>query len=134
MISEQRIYESIKYTFSADEKRQLGEALARETQTVYDFRSQKANAVSSLGASIKNAEKRAADLTTKINQGFELREVECMVLLETPRPGMKRLVRMDNNEHIRNEPMSLAEMQGSFGFREDGPADGKSAAAGPDPD
>jgi hypothetical protein len=133
-MSEQRIYESIKYIFGGDEMRELGEALARETQTVYDFRAQKANAVSSLGASIKSAEKRAADLTSKINQGFELREVECMVLLETPRPGMKRLVRMDNNAHVRDEPMSLAEMQASFGFRADEGPDGKSAAAGPDQD
>lgn len=130
-MADQRIYESIKYTFGSDEMRELGEALARENQTVYDFRAQKANAVSSLGASIKNAEKRAADLTSKINQGFELREVECMVLFETPRPGMKRLVRMDNHEHIRDEPMTMTEMQGTFGFREEGP-DGKTASAGPD--
>lgn len=115
---EHRLYEPIKYAFSGEEIRALGEALARENQTIYDLREQKASAVASLTASIKAANKRAADLTAKINNGYELREVEVLAMLETPRPGLKTIVRIDNNEEIRVEPMTLQEMQGSFGFGE----------------
>jgi hypothetical protein len=113
---ERRLYESIKYLFTDTEKRELGEALARENQTIYDLREQKKTITSEFNARIESAEKRASDLTTKINTGYELREVECLVLMETPRPGMKRLIRIDTNEMIRDEAMTAAEMQQNFGF------------------
>ena len=113
---ERRLYESIKYVFSPDEIRELGEALARENQNVYDLREQKSSAMAALSASIKSANKRGADLTTRINNGYELREVECLAMMETPRPGMKRIVRLDTNETVREEAMTMQEMQGSFGF------------------
>jgi hypothetical protein len=115
---ERRLYESVKYTFTQNEIRELGEALAREAQTVFDLREQKSSVTAALGAQIKAANGRVAELTNRINNGYELREVECMVLMETPRPGMKRIVRMDNNEPLRDEAMSQQEMQSSFGFSE----------------
>jgi hypothetical protein len=113
-----RLYEAVKYTFSLDEIRELGEALAREAQNVFDLRERKSSVVAELSALIKQANGRVAELTNRINNGYELREVECMVMLETPRPGMKRIIRVDNNEPLRDEPMTAAEMQGSFGFSE----------------
>ena len=115
---ERRLYEAIKYTFKSDELRELGEGLAREAQNVFDLRAEKSSTVASYGASIKSAEKRVADLTTKINNGFEMREVECLTMLETPRPGMKRIIRLDTNETVREEAMTVAEMQQGFGFTE----------------
>src|SRR5262245_20420079 len=113
---ERRLYESTRYVFSPEEIRELGEALAREAQVVFDLRDQKANAVATFTAQIKAANKRVADLTTRINNGYELREVECIVMMETPRPGMKRIIRIDTNATVREEAMTAAEMQGSFGF------------------
>jgi len=115
---ERRLYEAVKYTFSADEIRELGEALAREAQTVFDLRDRKSSTVAELTAQIKQANGRVAELTNRINNGYELREVECMVMMETPRPGMKRIIRVDDNSVVRDEPMTASEMQGSFGFSE----------------
>jgi hypothetical protein len=115
---DRRLYESVKYTFSNDEIRELGEALAREAQTVFDLRERKSNVGAELAAQIKQAEGRVGALTDRINNGYELREVECMVMMETPRPGMKRIIRVDTNEPLRDEPMTAQEMQGSFGFQE----------------
>jgi len=112
------MYEAIKYTFDENEIRKLGEALARDTQVVFDLRERKASEAATLSAAIKTAEQRVGDLTTKINSGFEMREVECMVLMEIPRPGMKRIIRIDTNEQVRDEPMTMQEMQGNFGFAE----------------
>lgn len=115
---EKRLYEAIKYTFTETEIRELGEALAREQQTAFDLAEHKTATVAEFLANLKAVKGRVADLVKKINNGYELREVECMVMLETPRPGMKRLVRLDNHQPIRDEPMTAAEMQTSFGFQE----------------
>lgn len=130
-MSERRIFEAIKYTFSGEELRELGEVLARETQGVFDLEKRKTARAAEISAEIKRATGRCAELAGKINNGYELREVECLALLETPRPGMKRVIRIDTNELVREEPMTLLEMQSSFGFQEDGPEpDGKSAGGG----
>jgi hypothetical protein len=118
MATERRLYESIKYVFAEKEVLALGEALAREAQTVFDLRAQKASTMAALAGSIKQAEGRVGELTDKINNGYELREVECMVMLEVPRPGMKRVIRIDTNETVREEAMTTQEMQASFGFSE----------------
>jgi hypothetical protein len=121
---EKRLYESIKYTFDKNEIRELGEGLAREAQTVFDLKSQKKSVVASMTASIEAANNRVADLSTKINNGYELREVECLAMMETPRAGMKRIIRLDNNETVREEAMTMAEMQQNFGFTEPPEANG----------
>ncbi len=113
---DKRLYESIKYTFGQDEIRGLGEGLAREAQTVFDLKAQKKSVMAALNAQIEAANNRVADLTTKINNGYEMREVECMALMEMPRAGMKRIIRVDTNETVREEAMTLAEMQQGFGF------------------
>jgi hypothetical protein len=119
-MAEKRMYESIKYTFGPTEIRELGEGLAREAQCVFDLKAQKKSVMASLTASIEAANKRVADLTTKINNGYELREVECLAMMETPRPGMKRIIRLDTNETVREEAMTMNEMQQGFGFSEGG--------------
>jgi len=113
-----RLYEAVKYIFDPTEIKELGEALAREAQTVFDLKDRKSSVDAELTAQIKAANSRVAELTTKINSGFELREVECMVLMETPRPGMKRIIRLDDNSIVREEAMTASEMQSSFGFNE----------------
>ena len=112
----ERHFEKVKYFFNEQERRELGEILARENQTLMDLGEQKKARVAEFAALIEGAKKRAMDLVTKIISGYEEREVEVMILMETPRPGMKRVIRMDNNETLFDLPMTVGEMQGSFGF------------------
>ncbi len=115
-MAQKRSYESVKYNFNAGELRELGEVLARDVQSVFDLRGQKATVSAELAAAIKSAEKRVSEVTRKINHGYELRDVEVIALFETPRPGLKQIVRLDNNEVLREEAMTTEEMQASFGF------------------
>ena len=117
-MNDRRLYEAIKYTFTQDEIRELGEALAREAQTVFDLKEKKASVDADLSALIKAANRRVGEIADKVNSGFEMREVECLALMEDPRPGMKKIIRIDTNEEVRVEAMTVAEMQGSFGFSE----------------
>jgi hypothetical protein len=124
-MTDKRQYESLKYVFNANELRDLGEQLAREAQRVFDLEAEKKATTASYGASIKAANNRVADLAEKMNNGYELRDVECMVMLEDPRPGQKRIIRLDTNETVRVEPMTMGEMQNSFGFTEPGEPEGE---------
>lgn len=118
MGAEKRHYETLKFTFSADEIRELGQQLARETQGVYDLETRKKELDAELGASIKSANGRIADITKRLNNGYEMREIEVIVLFDEPKQGMKRIIRVDNNEHLRDEAMTFDEMQRGFGFSE----------------
>jgi hypothetical protein len=115
---DRRLYESIKYKFSPDEIRELGEALAREAQAVFDLREQKTNAVAVFLAQLKAANKRVADLTTKINNGYEVRDIECMYVFDQPRTGLKTLIRCDDSSEVHIQAMTLEEQQRTFNFPE----------------
>ena len=116
-MQEQRLYESVRYVFSDAEIQGMGENLALENQNLLDLREQKSSAVAAITAQIKEAGLRAVDLATKINNRYEMREVEVVPLMDTPRPGMKALARIENpDDVIRYEPMTAAEKQASFGF------------------
>ena len=109
-------YESLECRFTDEELHALGFELGRANQAVYDLRNEKKSAMQSMETSIKAAERHAANLTMKINQKFELREIEVVWAMDTPRPGQKTLVRTDTGEDVRTEAMTPAEMQGSFSF------------------
>lgn len=117
-MANQRQYEAIKFTFGATDFQELGQKLARETQNVYDLEARKKEFDADLAAQIKAANGRVSDTTTRLNNGYEMREVEVLVLMDEPKQGMKRVVRVDTNEHLRDEAMTLEEMQRGFGFRE----------------
>lgn len=117
-MSERRTYEPVRYEFTEDEKRELGEQLARENQRLFAIRTDKTAKLAEFASAIKATDKRIAELSEKLNLGFELRDVECMAILDDPRPGMKSLIRLDTNKVLRIEAMTLNEMQSSFGFAE----------------
>lgn len=94
----------------------MGQKLARENQNVYDLEARKKEIDAELSAQIKAANGRCSDITTKLNNGYEMREVEVIVLFDTPKTGIKRVVRIDTNEQLREEAMTLEEMQRGFGF------------------
>ena len=56
-MSEQRTFISIKYAFSADELRELGEQLAREASGVFDLERKKSARAAEITALLKQAKK-----------------------------------------------------------------------------
>lgn len=118
------VLEQVKYTFTMEEKRILGETLAREAQDVFSLQTQKKEVTSSITARIDEAQGRVKITTDKINQGYELRDAECVVTFDVPRRGMKSYIRLDTHEAVREEPMTSDELQETFAFvvTEDAPA------------
>lgn len=115
-MTDKRQYESLKFTFTQDEVRDLGQRLARETQTVYDLEQAKKEYDADMGSKIKAANGRVADVTTRVNNGYEMREVEVLVMYDEPSMGRKRIMRLDTNSIVREEAMTVDEMQRGFGF------------------
>jgi hypothetical protein len=114
------VLEQVKYTFTNEEKRVLGESLAREAQEVFSLRAQKKEVSSALAARIEEANGRVAATTDKINQGYEMRDAECVITFDVPRRGMKSYIRMDTHEAVREEAMTADELQETFAFTETG--------------
>lgn len=117
-MAEKRVYESIKFTFGETEMRELGQQLARENQAVYDHRKRKKELDAELAASIEAASGRVEALTIKVNNGYEMRELEVLHIFDAPKSGMKHVIRLDTGEILREEPMTLDEKQRGFGFTE----------------
>ncbi len=111
-----RQYEAVKYIYGEPDLREMGQKLARETQNVYDLEARKKEFDADMAAQIKSANGRVSETTTRLNNGYEMREVEVLVLFDEPSTGIKRIVRLDTNEQLREEAMTLSEMQQGFGF------------------
>jgi len=78
---------------------------------VYDLHSQKKAATAALNGNIQAKEKELRDLHLKLAQGFEMVEVEAGTLMNTPSPGMKRIICLADSTTIRDEQMTPAERQ-----------------------
>lgn len=115
-MADKRQFESIKFSFSADELRDLGLQLARENQAVYTLESKKKLDSTEIASQIKAANSRAEATTLKLNNGYEMRECEVLVMFDEPIEGHKRTVRLDTNAVVRDEPMTADEKQRGLDF------------------
>jgi hypothetical protein len=116
-----RQFETLRRYFDDNEVASLHDGLVLAVGEVKVLRDQKTAYNSTIGAAIKTAERNVWQLQEKLTTGYETVEVEVIAVLDTPIPGTKRLVRVDTNETIREEPMTLRERQQSFGFQEPEP-------------
>ena len=114
-----RSFESVPYPFNAAEIRQLGVDLARATREAIEIESKKAVAMADFTAAKKEAAAKLASLSLKIENGYEMREMECIVHFGAPRPGRKEIYRADNGDLVREDPMTPEEMQAAFEFPDD---------------
>jgi hypothetical protein len=119
---EKRVVETCKYILSGAELRQAGEDLARATREAIACETDKKAAAAAYKARAEEAQSRCAALSLKITQGYEMRDLECVVYYQQPRAGLKQIVRPDTGEVLREEPMTQQEMQSEFVFD---PGDGK---------
>lgn len=105
------IKEEVKVKLHASDLSKLGKELAEVTQERNQAEAERRSLQSTLAARIKDFETKINALSSKINQGYETREVACVWLMDTPRTGLKTLVRKDTNEELRTETMTQADAQ-----------------------
>jgi hypothetical protein len=92
-----QIFVPVKHQFTDDELRGLGGELAQAEKAAAEIRQDHERARAEFRASLRAVEKTIAELSTKINAGHELRDVEVFQIYDEPRPGWMRLVDASSN-------------------------------------
>lgn len=111
MAERERQFESVRRDFTESEIARMHEQLVVKVGEVRGLREQKGQMVATINNQIRTSEKEVWDLQGKLEAGFELEECEIFELMDTPRTGWKTIVRGDNNQHLREVPMSPREKQ-----------------------
>ena len=97
---------TLRYDFTAVEVHDLSVQLANETKKVGALTEEKKSVVSQWTAKINEAKAACNSLSFKVADGYEHREVECEVLLNTPKNGKKTIIRKDSNKRVGVEDMT----------------------------
>jgi hypothetical protein len=110
------VMELAKYEFTKQEIINLADQLQRELRRQKELENEKKSAA----AQFNEQKQTCTALAEKIADGFELRHIECRVLLNEPRNGIKRHVRNDTDQVIRELMMTDDEKQVEL-FDDDSP-------------
>ena len=103
--------EWLKYSFSEAEIKELAKKLAYETRTLEELEDQKKSVVSDFSNKITRVKASLSGLANNINNGYDFRNIDCEVLLNSPEAGQKSIVRLDTGEIVRVEDMTQNEKQ-----------------------
>jgi hypothetical protein len=114
----ERTYEQQPRDFTKEELAAMHDQLVIELGAHKELRSTKTQNNATINAQIKGAEKTIYDLQDKLAKKYEMVDIEVVTMLDSPAPGQKQILRVDNNIVLRTEPMTARERQGSFGFQE----------------
>lgn len=113
MNSGDKMVKKLKYTFDAEELQQMGQQLGQQTEELRATEDQKSETMADFNAIIKHLKATTLALSTKLNQGYEWRDVECVVEYDHA-IGRKIIRHPDTGEAIEELPLSQDEMQVNF--------------------
>lgn len=111
------IKEAVRVKLFDQDKAEMGMALAQLLQEIDTIEEQKKTKSKEFSTQIDVLSEQVRNLQRTLNQGYSLTETDCMWLMSTPRPGLKTLVRCDNNEEVRTENMSDTDAQLGLGLQ-----------------
>ena len=103
--------EYLKCEFSAEEIQIAARELACSAQLKASIEQRKKEIDASLKAEIEGENSKIARLSSYITTGYEWRNVECAVQLDTPERGNKTIIRNDTGELVKVMRMKDADLQ-----------------------
>ena len=89
----------------------IGKSLAELRQQREALENDKKRVVSDFSAKLAAVDAEESIAANKIASGYEIRAVECRVLLDAPERGQKTLMRLDTDEVAGIEEMTDADRQ-----------------------
>lgn len=98
MEKEQTISRSLEYRFTDEEKLEMSQVLAVETQNKRKLEDSKKAVMSQYGSQINEKAEAINTLSDKIASGYEYRNIDCFVEWHTPSKNKKTLTRSDTGE------------------------------------
>lgn len=108
---DKKIELQLRHVFTDKETLELARKLAEANAELAQAEDEKKSITSQLKAKADGIQARVSEVAGKINTGYEYRATPCLVEYHTPKPGMKRLTRLDINEVVTEEDMTEAEKQ-----------------------
>ena len=108
--------EYLKYEFTEKELKDLARELARENTAMAESEEEKKSVVASFTERIADAKMKISKLSRYINNGYDYRNIECAVVMNSPRAGVKEVVRIDTGEIVKTINMTDTEKQESLPF------------------
>jgi len=106
---------TIKQTLMCDltdkERREYGISLATTLGDMGEIETQKKREMDHFKDRIAGLQAKADELSRKVRDGKEWRDVECQILLGSPDREHKQTIRLDTGETIRTERMTEADLQ-----------------------
>src|SRR5438552_2208548 len=105
------ITQKLRCVLTKDEKVEAGKELAEATNALKEIEDDKSQVSADFKAKIAAEEARIAVLSTKLRGGYELRDVECHIIFDKPKVGIKRTIRTDTDEILNESPMTEEEKQ-----------------------
>ena len=106
--------EYLRYTFSDTEIADAARDLATANRKRTSLEQRKKEVDSAIKAEIEAENSVIARLSNLIGTGFEYRDIEVRIELDTPEPGKKTIIRMDTGEEVAVKPMTDSEKQMSL--------------------
>ena len=88
-----------------------GKRLAESTTTLIQLEDEKTKVQSDFKAKITKQQAEISLLSSLVKSGYEFRDVTCKVMFNQPEEGKKTIVRLDTNQTVKVEPMTMEERQ-----------------------
>ena len=118
---------NLKYEFPDVEKLQMGKEMAEVTRDISLLEDEKKAAMSSYKSRIDEKEARRTRLSNCIGDGFEFLDIYCEIKYNSPKDGMKQVIRKDISEIVEENPMTPEELQEELEFKEKQDAEAEEA-------
>jgi hypothetical protein len=97
---------TLRYDFTATEIHDLSLQLANKNKEVKSLIQKKKAVTSQWTAKINEAKATCNNLSFKVSDGYEHREIDCEVIFNQPTQGKKTIIRKDSNTLVGVEEMS----------------------------
>jgi len=102
--------ESCKYVFTAEEKAELAAEMAQGVAELREKEDDKKAVMSDFKSAIDTLSARTNGLAGKLNNGFEMRQIECEVVRDYPN-HLIQYIRTDTGECVRTKKMSQEDLE-----------------------
>ena len=105
------IFRDLRHTFPQAERVRLAEDLSHEIVLRDQLEVEFSKLKSAHADKVSKHDSTIRDLTRKLCEGWEYRDVKCKVLWNDPADGQKTIVRLDTGEVLAVEEMTFEEKQ-----------------------
>jgi hypothetical protein len=105
------VTETLRHDFTNAEFLVLGRKLAEANIAAEAAEAEKKSITATLKAKCEGCMAFVTQISSALSAGYEYRPVVCRVTLDRPDRGQKETRRIDTNEVVKTEAMTLAEMQ-----------------------